>query len=142
MYFHFAFILHTAIETVLQAGLNYLFRHKMNSLPGQPIKTAWASSFNAWTNSLQYCLYSCVNYLQKFSELVRNPLVEPSKLTNKIFVIIFLLNEPNRNCILDNCIKPLTAILVTDHSLAHSWVHLVLTLYLRSRNCHFIKASY
>ena len=30
----------TAIETVLQAGLNYLFRHKMNSLPGQPIKTA------------------------------------------------------------------------------------------------------
>ena len=27
--------------------LNYLFRHKMNSLPGQPIKTAWASSFNA-----------------------------------------------------------------------------------------------
>ena len=37
----------TAIETVLQAGLNYLFRHKMNSLPGQPIKTAWASSFNA-----------------------------------------------------------------------------------------------
>ena len=37
----------TAIETVLQAGLNYLLRHKMNSLPGQPIKTAWASSFNA-----------------------------------------------------------------------------------------------
>ena len=29
----------------------------MNSLPGQPIKTAWASSFNAWTNSLHYCLY-------------------------------------------------------------------------------------
>ena len=41
------YIIHTAIETVLQAGLNYLFRHKMNSLPGQPIKTAWASSFNA-----------------------------------------------------------------------------------------------
>ena len=37
----------TAIETVLQAGLNYLFRHKMISLPGQPIKTALASSFNA-----------------------------------------------------------------------------------------------
>ena len=37
----------TAIETVVQTGLNYLFRHKMNFLPGQPIKTAWASSFNA-----------------------------------------------------------------------------------------------
>ena len=23
----------------------------MNSLPGQPIKTIWASSFNAWTNN-------------------------------------------------------------------------------------------
>ena len=51
------------VETVVQTGLNYLFRHKMNSLPGQPIKTAWASSFNAWTNSLQYCFYSCGGWI-------------------------------------------------------------------------------
>ena len=35
------------VETVVQTGLNYLFRHKMNSLPGQPIKTARTSSFYA-----------------------------------------------------------------------------------------------
>ena len=39
------------LGTVRKGRPQYILRHKMNSQPGQPIKTACASSFNAWTNN-------------------------------------------------------------------------------------------